>query len=54
MEIEPYLEEYFFDRQSLRYAKLKTERSDAYPYYNALLASLVSFCNALEQVSKQT
>ena len=36
------------------YAKLKTERSDAYPYYNALLTSLVSFCNALEQMNKQT
>ncbi|MBE9061665.1 hypothetical protein [cf. Phormidesmis sp. LEGE 11477] len=34
------------------YAKLKAERSDAYPYYNALLASLVSFCNALELVNR--
>ncbi len=34
------------------YAQLKGDRSDAYPYYNALLASLVSFCNALEQTSK--
>lgn len=35
------------------YAKLKNERSDAYPYYNALLTSLVSFCNALELINKQ-
>lgn len=30
------------------YARLQNERDDAYPYYNALLASLNSFCNALE------
>jgi hypothetical protein len=30
------------------YARLQRERSDAYPYYNALLASLNSFCNALD------
>ncbi len=30
------------------YARLQAERGDAYPYYNALLASLNSFCNALE------
>lgn len=30
------------------YARLETERNDAYPYYNALLDSLNSFCNALE------
>lgn len=30
------------------YARLQTERDDAYPYYNALLNSLNSFCNALE------
>jgi hypothetical protein len=30
------------------YDRLQRERSDAYPYYNALLASLNSFCNALE------
>ena len=30
------------------YAQLEAERADAYPYYNALLASLNSFCNALE------
>jgi hypothetical protein len=30
------------------YAHLQTERDDAYPYYNALLDRLNSFCNALE------
>ncbi|MDY7003956.1 MAG: hypothetical protein SWX82_08350 [Cyanobacteriota bacterium] len=30
------------------YASLQKERDDAYPYYNALLDSLNSFCNALE------
>ena len=30
------------------YARLQAERDDAYPYYNALLSSLNSFCNALE------
>jgi hypothetical protein len=30
------------------YARLQDERDDAYPYYNALLNSLNSFCNALE------
>jgi hypothetical protein len=30
------------------YARLQEERDDAYPYYNALLDSLNSFCNALE------
>jgi hypothetical protein len=30
------------------YARLQNERDDAYPYYNALLNSLNSFCNALE------
>jgi hypothetical protein len=30
------------------YAHLQTEREDAYPYYNALLNSLNSFCCALE------
>lgn len=30
------------------YARLQAERDDAYPYYNALLTSLNSFCNALE------
>ena len=30
------------------YDRLQHERDDAYPYYNALLSSLNSFCNALE------
>jgi hypothetical protein len=30
------------------YARLQDEQDDAYPYYNALLGSLNSFCNALE------
>lgn len=30
------------------YARLQEEREDPYPYYNALLNSLNSFCNALE------
>jgi hypothetical protein len=30
------------------YAHLQNERDDAYPYYNALLNSLNSFCAALE------
>lgn len=30
------------------YAQLEDTRNDAYPYYNALLDSLNSFCNALE------
>ena len=30
------------------YDRLQDERDDAYPYYNALLSSLNSFCNALE------
>jgi hypothetical protein len=30
------------------YALLEDERDDAYPYYNALLNRLNSFCNALE------
>jgi hypothetical protein len=33
------------------YAHLQDERDDAYPYYNALLNSLNSFCNALEKSS---
>jgi hypothetical protein len=33
---------------ALLYARLQAERDDAYPYYNALLNSLNSFCNALE------
>lgn len=34
------------------YAFLQEEQDDAYPYYNALLNSLSSFCNALELNSK--
>jgi hypothetical protein len=30
------------------YGYLQDERDDAYPYYNALLNRLKSFCNALE------
>ncbi len=30
------------------YGYLQDEQDDAYPYYNALLNSLNSFCNALE------
>jgi len=30
------------------YARLQDERQDAYPYYNALLNRLNSFCSALE------
>jgi hypothetical protein len=30
------------------YVRLQSEREDAYPYYNALLKSLNSFCHALE------
>jgi len=33
------------------YDRLDNERSDAYPYYNALLSSLNSFCSALEQMT---
>jgi hypothetical protein len=33
------------------YAYLQNEREDAYPYYNALLNRLNSFCNALEMFS---
>ncbi len=34
------------------YAHLQNERDDAYSYYNSLLNSLNSFCNALEMKSK--
>ncbi len=34
------------------YARLQRERDDAYPYYNALLNSLNSFCNALELINR--
>ena len=30
------------------YDHLQNQRDDAYPYYNALLSRLNSFCNALE------
>ncbi len=33
------------------YARLQDEQDDAYAYYNALLNSLGSFCNALEWAS---
>ncbi|MEL6468573.1 MAG: hypothetical protein AAFQ74_02515 [Cyanobacteria bacterium J06623_4] len=36
------------------YSQLENTRDDAYPYYNALLDSLNSFCNALERCQKQT
>lgn len=35
------------------YRQLYDEREDAYPYYNALLDSLGSFCNALEFRKRQ-
>ncbi|GJD19143.1 unknown protein [Rivularia sp. IAM M-261] len=34
------------------YARLQNEQDDAYSYYNALLRSLNSFCNALELINK--
>lgn len=34
------------------YNYLQMERDDPYPYYNALLSSLNSFCNALELNAK--
>jgi hypothetical protein len=34
------------------YARLQDERDDGYSYYNALLNSLNSFCNALELSNK--
>ena len=36
------------------YAQLEQTRDDAYPYYNALLKSLNSFCNALELSQRQS
>lgn len=36
------------DPELTLYARLQEEREDAYPYYNALLNRLNSFCNALE------
>jgi hypothetical protein len=40
------------DPELTLYAKLQNEREDAYSYYNALLNSLNSFCNTLEQSSR--
>lgn len=40
------------DPELTLYAQLENERDDAYPYYNALLDSLNSFCNALELKSR--
>jgi hypothetical protein len=36
------------DPELTLYAQLQGDREDAYAYYNALLNSLNSFCNALE------
>lgn len=36
------------DPEMTLYAHLQSNREDAYAYYNALLDSLNSFCNALE------
>lgn len=36
------------DPELALYEHLQRERDDAYPYYNALLDRLNSFCNALE------
>ena len=38
------------DPELTLYGQLENEKDDAYPYYNALLNSLSSFCNALEQI----
>ncbi len=40
------------DPELALYAQLQVDRDDAYPYYNALLKSLNSFCNALELSAK--
>ena len=40
------------DPEMTLYARLQDEREDAYPYYNALLTRLNSFCNALELSSE--
>ena len=39
------------DPEMALYARLQSEREDAYPYYNALLNRLNSFCNALELIN---
>ncbi len=36
------------------YELLQDERDDAYNYYNALLSSLNSFCNALENTKQES
>ena len=41
------------DPELTLYGMLEKERSDAYPYYNALLDSLCSFCLALEALNRQ-
>jgi hypothetical protein len=41
------------DPELTLYAHLETQRNDPYPYYNALLASLNSFCNALDLSRRQ-
>jgi hypothetical protein len=41
------------DPELTLYNYLHTQRSDPYPYYNALLASLNSFCNALDLSRRQ-
>ena len=41
------------DPELTLYHHLEDTREDAYPYYNALLASLNSFCNALEFRKRQ-
>ena len=42
------------DPELTLYAILEEQRNDAYPYYNALLDSLSSFCLALEALKRQT
>jgi hypothetical protein len=41
------------DPELTLYNYLQTQRNDAYPYYNALLDSLNSFCNALDLSRRQ-
>jgi hypothetical protein len=41
------------DPELTLYNYLQTQRTDAYPYYNALLDSLNSFCNALDLSRRQ-
>jgi hypothetical protein len=42
------------DPELTLYALLERQRDDPYPYYNALLDSLNSFCNALDLYNRQT